>query len=187
MPYADLLQKFINITKLGTFIPKPNAQFAHCIVTRGPSVTERFRKLFGEKATAARAEIQRPLDNKVVRPPSSAWASPIHMVKRKDNTYRLCGNYRKLNSLTIPDKYAPPLVQNLFLILHGKSVFSTIDLDKAYNQIPVHKNDVPKTAIATPWGLYKYVGMLFGRKMQLRHSKGTRTTFSVIWTLFSFT
>ena len=119
MSYADLLTKFVSITKPMQFTPDDNSEFSHTIVTTGPPVTERARKLFGEKATIARTEIQRLLDNGVIRPSNSAWSSPIHLTKKK----RLCGDYRKLNSITVPDKYSPPLIQNLFLIMHGKKRF----------------------------------------------------------------
>lgn len=164
MPYADLLQKYIHITKSTPFKPKKSSDLEHHIITTGPPVTERYRKLFGDKAIAAKTEIQRLLDFEVIRPSSSAWASPIHLVKKKNGSYRLCGDYRKLNSVTVIDKYAPPLIQSLFLVTHGKQIFSTIDLDRAYNQIPVHDSDISKTAITTPWGLYEYLGMPFGLK-----------------------
>ena len=82
MSYADLLTKYIIITKPSHFSPNSNNIFSHTIVTNGPPVTERARKLFGEKATAARAEI-RFLDHGVIRPSSSPWASPIHLTKKR--------------------------------------------------------------------------------------------------------
>ena len=69
-----------------------------------------------------------------------------------------------MNSITTPDKYSPPFIQSLFLNIHGKKIFSTVDLERAYNQIPVSPESIQKTAIATPWGLYKYIGMPFGLK-----------------------
>ncbi|XP_066600153.1 uncharacterized protein [Prorops nasuta] len=124
--------------------------FAHRILTSGPPVTQRFRKLFGEKSAAGKAEIQLLLNNGILRPSSSPWSSPIHMVLKKDGTYRLCGDYRKLNSVTVPDMYPPPLMQDVFSTLHGKRIFSTIDLEKAYHHIPMHPDDIIKTAITTP-------------------------------------
>ncbi|XP_066589575.1 uncharacterized protein [Prorops nasuta] len=163
-PYANLLQEFIEITRVKTVPYLKVTEFAHRIVTNGPPVTERPRKLAGEKAKAAKAEIQRLLDAGICRPSSSPWASPIHMVKKKNETWRLCGDYRKVNDITMPDKYSPPLVQSLFTQLDGNKIFSTIDLEKAYHQIPMFEEDVKKTAITTPWGLFEYLTMPFGLK-----------------------
>lgn len=158
-PYANLLQEFIEIT---TPQRKPNpkrSSYAHKIVTNGQPVTAKARKLAGDKATAAKAEIHNSLEIGDLRPSSSNWASPIHLTPKKDNSWRMCGDYRKLNSITQPDKYPPPHIRNLFPLLHGKNIFSTIDLNKAYHQIPMHEDDIPKTAIITPWGLFEYVVM----------------------------
>ncbi|XP_066595495.1 uncharacterized protein [Prorops nasuta] len=164
LPYADLLAQYVEITKPnGKHILKEST-FAHHINTKGAPVFERFRKIFGEKAKAAKAEIANLLDAGILQPSRSPWASPIHVVPKKDGSYRLYGDYRRLNAITVPDRYAPPLIQDIFPMLHGKTIFSSLDLEKAYYQIPITKEDVPKTAINTPWGLYEYLVMPFGLK-----------------------
>lgn len=127
MQYNDLLKEFIEITKCNVYHHDSNSDFTHQIVTNGQPVSERFRKLSGEKATTARKGIQKLLDGGILRPSSSAWASPIHFVKKKDENYRLCGDYRKLNHITIPDKYSPLLIQSLFELIPGKTIFTKID------------------------------------------------------------
>lgn len=163
---ADLLEEFIEITR-----PSPDISSAlkkkHCahrIITNGHPVFAKCRKLADVKAAAAKAEIQHCLNQGIIRPSSSPWASPIHVVPKKDFGWRLCGDYQKLNAITQPDKYPPPLIQSLFPLLYGKSVFSTMDLERAYYQIPMLKDDIKKTAITTPWGLYEYLVMPFGLK-----------------------
>lgn len=140
------------------------SSFAHQIITTGVPVSEKFRKIFGEKADTAKSEIQGLLNAGILRSSSSSWASSINVVSKKDGKYGLCGGYRKLNSSTAPDKYPPPLIQDAFKLLNKKSVFTTLDLKKAYHQIPMHRDDIQKTAITTPWSLYEYLVMPIGLK-----------------------
>ncbi|GBL73843.1 Transposon Ty3-I Gag-Pol polyprotein [Araneus ventricosus] len=80
--------------------------------------------------------------------------------KRKED-WGPCGDYRKLNSVTVLDRYPVPHTQNCLQVLEGKKIFSTLDLAKVYHQIPVLE-DVPKTAVATPFGLFEFLHMPFG-------------------------
>lgn len=67
-----------------------------------------------------------------------------------------------LNARTIPDCYPIRHIQDFAHCINGCTIFSKIDLEKAYQQIPVVPEDVPKTAITTPFGLYEFPFMTFG-------------------------
>ena len=90
------------------------------------------------------------------------WCCPLHCVPKKDDSWRPTGDYRPLNNLTIPDTYPLPHLQSFTDQLHGKRVFSKIDLKDAFQQIPVHPDDIPKTTITTPFGAFQYNYMPFG-------------------------
>lgn len=73
-----------------------------------------------------------------------------------------CGDFRKLNSQTLPDKNPIALLNAFTSNLAGKSIFSTIDLRKAFHHIPVAEKKTPKTAVITPFGWFEFTRMPFG-------------------------
>ncbi|GFX06934.1 hypothetical protein TNCV_1202491 [Trichonephila clavipes] len=92
----------------------------------------------------------------------SPWSSPLHVVPKSDSTVRPVGDYRQLNSVTEFDSYPMPYLNDFAHALHGKRIFSKIDIFKAFHQIPIAECDIPKTAVTTPWGLYEYTHLCFG-------------------------
>ncbi|GFV75378.1 retrovirus-related Pol polyprotein from transposon 17.6 [Trichonephila clavipes] len=83
--------------------------------------------------------------------PKSPWSSPLHVVPKSDSTVRPVGDYRQLNSVTEFDSYPMPYLNDFAHALHGKKIFSKIDIFKAFHQIPIAECDIPKTAVTTPW------------------------------------
>ena len=78
----------------------------------------------------------------VIRESTSPYASPVVVVKKKDNTNRVCVNYRKLNKLTVFDPGPMPTAEHLFQKLTGYKLYSKIDLSKGYWQIAITEEDV---------------------------------------------
>lgn len=161
--YQQILSDFPELTKPSVKLQQPKHDIVHHIQTTGPPVHERARRLPPDKYKSAKEEFQLMLDAGIIQPSSSQYASPLHLVPKKEaGSWRACGDYRKLNAQTIPDRYPIPHIQDFAYALHGKRVFSTIDLIKAYYQIPVSPQDRPKTAVITPFGLYEFNRMPFG-------------------------
>jgi hypothetical protein len=109
-----------------------------------------------------KVQLQELLDKGFIRPSASPWGCPALFVKKKDDTLRMCVDYRPLNAVTVKNKYPLPRIDLLFDQLAGAKVFSKIDLRSGYHQIKIRPSDVPKTAFSTRYGLYEYLVMSFG-------------------------
>ena len=141
----------------------------HYIKTTGPPVYSKFRRLSPEKFHAAKQAYSEMERMGICQRASSPWASPLHLVQKTDGTWRPCGDYRRLNLITEPDHYPLPNMADLVSNLHGARIFSKLDLLKGYFQVPVYPEDVPKTAVITPFGTYTFNFSTFG----LRNSGAT--------------
>ena len=107
-------------------------------------------------------QIQDLLRKGFIRPSASPWGAPVLFVRKKDGSLRLCVDYRKLNQVTIKNKYPLPRIDDLFDQLKGAKVFSRIDLRSGYHQIRVKEEDVAKTAFRTRYGHFEFLVMPFG-------------------------
>jgi transposase InsO family protein len=161
-PWASLLAEFSSVT--ASSLPEPIHGVQHRIATAGSPVVSKFRRLDPERLAAARKEFDAMLEAGIVRRSDSGWSSPLHMVRKKDGGWRPCGDFRRLNLITAADKYPLPNMQDLSARLAGCRFFTKLDLQKGYLQVPVQPEDVPKTAVITPFGLFEFVRMPFGLK-----------------------
>ena len=143
---------------------QPVHSVEHDIVLKPGSrpANAKVRRLFGEKLLAAKKEFELMLKLGIIEHSNSEWASPLHVVPKDKDSYRPCGDFRQLNACTVPDKYPIAHIQDFTRDLQNTTIFSKIDLVRAFHQIPLTKSAIPKTAVITPFGLYQFKRMPFG-------------------------
>ncbi|GJZ51320.1 putative reverse transcriptase domain-containing protein [Tanacetum coccineum] len=106
-------------------------------------------------------QLQELADRGFIQPSTSPWGAPILFVKKKDESFRICIDYRELNKLTIKNRYPLPRIDDLFHQLQGSSTYSKIDLRSGYHQQRVKDEDIPKTAFRTRYRHYEFHVMPF--------------------------
>lgn len=116
----------------------------------------RARPIHPQDVDAVRKHLQELLEAGVIRESESPFSSPIVVVRKKNNSVRLCIDFRKLNSQTIKDAYALPNLEEAFSVLTGSKWFSVLDLKSGYYQIEMEESDKQKTAFVCPLGFWEF-------------------------------
>ena len=107
-------------------------------------------------------QLQELLEKKYIRPSVSPWGAPVLFVRKKDGTLRLCIDYRKLNKVTVKNKYPFHRIDDLFNQMRGSKLFSKIDLRYGYHWVRIKDEDIHKTVFRTRSGHYEFVVVPFG-------------------------
>ena len=160
--FHELLNEFPSILTTNFHSKANKHKIFHYIPTSGPPVFAKPRRLDESKLASAKKYFKEMEELGIVRRSNSPWASPLHVVPKANGELRPCGDYRRLNQATVDDRYPLPHIHSFNAHLKSAKIFSKIDLTKGYHQIPMAEEDVPKTAIVTPFGLYEFLRMPFG-------------------------
>ncbi|GFT71354.1 hypothetical protein TNCV_2526441 [Trichonephila clavipes] len=127
-----------------------------------PPVSTAPYRLSPNRKEHLRKEIDNLLAHNIIEECESPYAAPVVLVPKSNGTVRLCIDYRKLNTITIPDKYPLPLMEVLLHDAKSTAFMSTLDLKSGYHQVEVNPADQDKTAFVCPFGTFRYKRMPFG-------------------------
>ena len=126
-------------------------------LNEGKPFKQRHRKLPPSTYKEVTAHLKQLLDANIIRQSSSPWCSNIVVVRKRDNSIRLCIDYRQLNNQTIKDAYALPRVDEVLDGLAGNVFFSVLDMKSGYHQIAVEESHKERTAFTVgPLGLFEF-------------------------------
>jgi hypothetical protein len=106
-------------------------------------------------------QLEKLLKKGYIHPSVSTWGVLVLFVKKKDETLRMCIDFRQLNKVTVKNKYPLSRIDDLFDQLKGAKIFSKIDLKSRYHQVRIKDEDINKTTIRTRYGHYEFTVVPF--------------------------
>ena len=128
-----------------------------------PILQKRYRES-PDKKEFIKKEIEKMLKANRIRESYSPWASPVTLAKKKNNSYRFCIDYRKVNAVTKLDAYPLPRIDELLERYQTAKWFTSMDLASGFYQVEMEESDKEKTAFICSEGLYEFNVMPFGLK-----------------------
>ena len=160
----DLKELFSEYKQLFSDVPSRTDTIIHDVdVGDAQPIKQHPYRLNLQKEEYLKNEVQYLLDNDFVEPSQSNWSSPCLLVPKPDQSYRMCTDFRKLNSVTKTDTFPIPRIDDCIDKVGKAKYVTKIDLLKGFYQVPLTERAKELSAFVTPSGLYQYKVMAFQR------------------------
>lgn len=156
-----IFTNFINDSK--PKVPKVQYNMAIKLVS-DKTIKHTLRKLSKWETDQIEANIADLLERGVIEECNSPYASRIVPVRKKDNSIRMCIDYRELNKITVADCYPLPIIEELLDKLRAKRIYSLIDLKDGFYHVNIEPKSRDYTAFVSTSGQYRYTRLPFGLK-----------------------
>ena len=162
----DLLHKYSDVISLNNEkLGKTDVIYHHINIPRDsqPIYTPCYRLPQSQKEKVS-THLREMLEDGIIRESKSPWSSPMLCVPKKDGTLRICIDFRKINSLTATDPYPVPSLRHLISSIGENEVYTTLDLQAGFWQVPLDEESKPLTGFSSSLGHFEYSRMPFGLK-----------------------
>ncbi|OQD65583.1 hypothetical protein PENANT_c386G07221, partial [Penicillium antarcticum] len=159
-----ILERYRSVfrTSLPETLP-PKRDTEHRVDTgEAPPMNINAYPLSTEKLDEQTRQVESLLKKGLIQPSSSPWGFPVIFVKKPNDAWRMCIDYRALNQRTVKNGYPLPRIQDQLDIVGRAKILTKIDLASGYWQIRMAADSVQKTAFNTIWGKYEWLAMPFG-------------------------
>jgi transposase InsO family protein len=156
--YADVFEELNQL-------PPHRPGIGHAIPLMAGAIppAKRVYRLSPREQEEVKRQIADLLGKGFIEPSSSPFGAPVIFVEKKDGTLRMCMDYRALNKVTLKRRYPMPRIDELFDMLAGAKLFTSLDLQQGYYNIRITDEDKPKTAFLAPGlGQWQFKVLCFG-------------------------
>lgn len=142
-------------------IPKTKMEMRLTLTDETP-IIHRPRRLAPAERQIVQEQIQTWLENEIVKPSCSEFASPVVLAKKKNGSYRLCIDFRRINKKICRDRYPLPIIEDILEKLYDADVFSVLDLKNGFFHVDVHADSQKYTSFVVENGQFEFLKVPFG-------------------------